>query len=44
MQQLGLVKDQDDLVKELNTKKKEKAQQGRKKKARKNKENVKKQR
>ena len=42
MQQLGLVEDWDDLVKELNAKKKEKAQQGRKK-AGKNKENVKKQ-
>ena len=44
MQQLGLVEDRDDLVKELNAKKKENAQQGGKKKAGKNKENVKKQR
>ena len=43
MQQLGLVENWDDLVKELNAKEKEKAQQGRKKKAGKNKENIKKQ-
>ena len=34
MQQLGLVEDRDDLVKELNAKKKEKAQQGRQERTR----------